>query len=225
MGGISDFPWGDEFNIRVRDWFVGNSPDSYLNWFQGPLEEIHTHIYGILFNWINPGNLDPNMSPVMRRIYNKPEFIVLLARLKLLSYLGHPKNQWDIHCDVLTGCIDLNAIIPYGIVAWDQEMDISTLPGNAEAQIVACGGTMPADSTQFFYDLRKEALILSLQIWPAYGTQQPGAMAASVNKEEVAKIHEDMIDAWRQCLTNTERPLVSPPFMDILYDGFFLGIG
>ena len=165
------------------------------------------------------------MSPVMRRIYNKPEFIVLLARLKLLSYLGHPQNQWDIHCDVLTGCIDLNAIIPYGVVAWDPEMDTQALTDNTNVQLAVCGGNMPADSGQFFYDLKKEAFILSQQIWPAFGTQQPGALAASVNIQEISKIHEDMIDTWRKCLTNTERPMVSPPFMDILYDGFFLGIG
>lgn len=226
MGGDSNFPWGEEYNLRVRDWFVHYSPDSYLNWFQGPLEEIHTHIRGILNNWISPGNLDPNVSPVMRRIYNKPEFIVLLARLKLLSYLGHPKHQWDIHCDVLTGCMDINAIIPYGVVAWDPEMDNQVMTDNTVVEVEAvCGGTMPADSTQFFYDLKKEAFILSQQIWPAFGTQQPGAMAASVNKQEVAKIHEDMIETWRNCLTNTERPLVSPPFMDILHDSFFLGKG
>ena len=165
------------------------------------------------------------MSPVMRRIYNKPEFIVLLARLKLLSYLGHPQNQWDIHCDVLTGCIDLNAIIPYGVVAWDPEMDTQALTDNTDIQLAVCGGNMPADSAQFFYDLKKEAFILSQKIWPAFGTQQPGALAASVNIQEISKIHEDMIDTWRKCLTNTERPMVSPPFMDILYDGFFLGIG
>ena len=131
------------------------------------------------------------MSPVMRRIYNKPEFIVLLARLKLLSYLGHPKNQWDIHCDVWTyGCIDLNAIIPYGVVAWDPEMDTQALTDNTNVQLAVCGGNMPADSAQFFYDLKKEAFILSQQIWPAFGTQQPGALAASVNIQEVSKLQE-----------------------------------
>ena len=218
-GGTSNYQWGEEFNIRVLEWFAANSPDSYLNWYQGPLDEIHSHIYGNLFNWLNPDNLDPNMSPVMRRIYNKPEFIVLPARLKLLSYLGHPQHQSDITCDQLTQCIDLNAIIPFGVVAWDPEMDFEVMKENAEHQIIVCGGTMPAEATKFFYDLKKEAFILSQKIWPAFGTQQPGAFQASLNINDIWKIHEDLLHNWHDCLRSNGFP---DSFNDMIYHSAFV---
>ena len=160
------------------------------------------------------------MAPVMRRLYNKPEFIVLLARLKLLSFIGHPQ-QWEIDCWGLNDCIDWNAIIPYGVVAWDIEMDADEMYTNAANQVAACGitGAMPADSTKFFNDLRKEAFILSQKIWPALGTQQPGAFQASLNIEEIRKIHDDLLDNWHDCLIAQGYP---DSFANMLYDPVFV---